>query len=680
MLQQLNLNALLGPYVVSASTAKWIEAAQHLHLPFLSTGPMSMKQPTYSYIYSILPSPRYFFSSGARDFVANTSLVIVYDDTPFARDACRGLSHYVAEYVLPFNGSAFTSSMDEIVFTNFTTQRIDAVASCLYGERRCTEWNRAMHRHGLNAVQFFAPICDASFEQNDLNSFYNEFSHVFNLDYIVGDEESWDSLLQMTRRSFEERLFMKPSLSSLSLSNRYAVASITSALSIIVQAFDKGEVGDMNISSFISSFSYETFLGNITFNETTGERMIGAYPPLNHDDDDEENPNFEAWKTWEQRECLQLSSCQSSGGMCLNDDGSCHCFNEHTYYLESNHLYGRNASCIPSNPERNLIEDRVLVVGSIYIALQTIASVGAIGWTAYHRNTQLLRLSQPVFLVMIAFGCFVITCSIIPMGIQDNDNTYLGDEEEYNSDVVDAACASVSYFYGIGFIIVFSALIAKIHRVRLLVGVGVDGLRRRKVQASDMFVFILLLICMETILIVVWQFVAEPKWERVPIAWDMNGNVISSIGRCRMRQIAPDGYKYPANIDFHICTFFHTCCILYALWQGYMSWSTLPTELAEGIWIFASILSFGQGIILAVPILYLAHEDHANNTFYFARTTLCFLQSFTVVCFMFLPKAYRLHKFGDVNVAEVVAETISTSGSNGNRLSMSFPSIWRTSN
>ena len=208
-----------------------------------------------------------------------------------------------------------------------------------------------------------------------------------------------------------------------------------------------------------------------------------------------------------------------------------------------------------------------------------------------------MRLSQPIFLAMIAVGCFIIACSIIPMGVED----YTTEGYRRSQSSVGSACASVPWLYGLGFIIVYSALLAKIRRVRLIV--LNDDLRRKKVSAGDMASLIAASVATEMFLLLLWQYLAPLHWERDAVDWE-NNEVIQSKGFCASSPCFDTGIFKLFEIGPY--TNFHACCLCYALRLSYFAWRYIPNELAEGVWIIASIVSFAQALLITVPILYLA--------------------------------------------------------------------------
>jgi hypothetical protein len=103
--------------------------------------------------------------------------------------------------------------------------------------------------------------------------------------------------------------------------------------------------------------------------------------------------------------------------------------------------------------------------GYILVIIIFMCSVGFGGWSLKYRTSQIVRASQPFFLVMICAGTMVLGASIIPLGIDDGDSSPLSCSVE-DSDTCDKACMAVPWLVILGWSIVFSALFSKLWRVK----------------------------------------------------------------------------------------------------------------------------------------------------------------------------------------------------------------------
>jgi hypothetical protein len=109
--------------------------------------------------------------------------------------------------------------------------------------------------------------------------------------------------------------------------------------------------------------------------------------------------------------------------------------------------------------------DGIRAYGYILVAIIFLFSVGFGGWSLKYRTSQIVRASQPFFLVMICAGTMVLGAAILPLGIDDGDSSPLSCSMEDN-DACDRACMAVPWLVVLGWSIVFSALFSKLWRVK----------------------------------------------------------------------------------------------------------------------------------------------------------------------------------------------------------------------
>lgn len=63
--------------------------------------------------------------------------------------------------------------------------------------------------------------------------------------------------------------------------------------------------------------------------------------------------------------------------------------------------------------------DSVRPVGLAFVGLIILLSLGFIGWTLCHRGVQIVRASQPFFLITICVGTIIMATTIIPLSLDD---------------------------------------------------------------------------------------------------------------------------------------------------------------------------------------------------------------------------------------------------------------------
>jgi hypothetical protein len=126
--------------------------------------------------------------------------------------------------------------------------------------------------------------------------------------------------------------------------------------------------------------------------------------------------------------------------------------------------YQRLRDAYTPNVDLNQL-DSIRVYGYILVVIIFMCSIGFGTWSMKYRSSQIVRASQPFFLVMICAGTMVLGASIIPLGIDDSDSSPLSCSLE-DFDACDKACMAVPWCLILGWSIVFSALFSKLWRVK----------------------------------------------------------------------------------------------------------------------------------------------------------------------------------------------------------------------
>ncbi len=147
-------------------------------------------------------------------------------------------------------------------------------------------------------------------------------------------------------------------------------------------------------------------------------------------------------------------------------------------------------------------------------------------------------MSQPIFCLILSIGCLVKVMSIIPLSQQGeyrvtrDENTYLLTQEP-NPEVpiLDMTCMAGPWFYFIGEAMIFSALFAKILRVKKLYEQSIS-FRRVTVKAHNMKHIIILTLGFMILLMLLWQFIAPLRWDRKALLMTSKGYALTSMEGC----------------------------------------------------------------------------------------------------------------------------------------------------
>ena len=88
---------------------------------------------------------------------------------------------------------------------------------------------------------------------------------------------------------------------------------------------------------------------------------------------------------------------------------------------------------VSENENENLIGD-VRWIGYALGIVIILLSFGFGGWVYYNRKHRVIKISQPIFLLLVIFGVLVLSSAIFPLGIDDSIASQEG---------CDAACLSI---------------------------------------------------------------------------------------------------------------------------------------------------------------------------------------------------------------------------------------------
>ena len=298
-------------------------------------------------------------------------------------------------------------------------------------------------------------------------------------EYMIGSSP-WDRSLKTTDaiNGWSSEYFAELFESYSGRDAAYHAAIGQATVSVLAQAIEfSNSLSYENVSEALSSQEFNTVFGKVIFDKNGQNEMnlIATqynnnmsvnviYPPELAD-----ASIVYPMPTWNERDCNKLSPCNEVGGAyngICSKDGTCLCGDDETQYSYGT---GITAAChyIP-NEDMTYMSTGIKIVGYILCTIQCIVSIFFIGWTFYYRSHKVVSLSQPLFLVLVAFGCLVMSLSIIPLAVegdyrveQDPDTGLLSSDDIPADGVkgLDIACMAFPWLIAMGFGITFSALV-----------------------------------------------------------------------------------------------------------------------------------------------------------------------------------------------------------------------------
>jgi hypothetical protein len=155
-------------------------------------------------------------------------------------------------------------------------------------------------------------------------------------------------------------------------------------------------------------------------------------------------------------------------------------------------------------------------------------------------------------------------------------------------------------------------------------------MRRKTVSHQDVYFIIVIVVAIEMVVLLAFQFVSPHKWNRNVIQ-DIGGYATESIGTCDSDR----GWWF-----FAALVIMNVICLFLALILCWKS-KDIPSDFAEGNYIFLSVMFMFQILLLAVPVSAMVRDG--NNVFFFIRIAAVFMQNFTVLALICMPKMRRIY-------------------------------------
>ena len=574
----------------------------------------------------------------------------IWENASFTRGVCGALPALTQRYnmSLIFEREVRASPTKDDLYPISQTlmeSNPDVVITCVY-EPACEIWIRAMRYYSWSPKAQIFTVCLG------LSSFEDAVGR--DAEYMIG-VTPWDKsmiisgdITNLTATSFSAE-FNKFT----GAAPTYHAASAAASLNVLIQAIELAGSNWENsiaVAKLISENTFPTFYGNISFDKNgqsnaptlviqyNGSMSLQTVYPSSHPSSALVYP----MPSWLQRDCVYARSCEGDKasnkiglGTCTSA-GICECFNVTDIMMVSSGK-GINATCILGE-NLNYIPASLTAIGTLFVVIQGVFSTSCIVWTKYFEKRAIVQASQPVFLMLIALGSFILVSSILPLGFQGGYRFLLDpitheQSENRNPDIerLDAACMAWPWLYFLGFSLTYSSLFAKLWRIRALFKSG-QAFKRKVVRPKDVAVIIIIMVGANIAMLLTWQLLSPLTWHRTVI----QKSPLSSVGECKPNDKWGWFLLMPP-----ICL--EVLLLIVALVVSYQV-RKVPSSLAEKKWIAISICAIFEILLLSVPVLVISHNN--TRAFYFVRVAVIFLQSFTVTSLIFLPKIYVLH-FGE---------------------------------
>jgi ABC-type sugar transport system substrate-binding protein len=277
--------------------------------------------------------------------------------------------------------------------------------------------------------------------------------------------------------------------------------------------------------------------------------------------------------------------------------------------------------------DHNLIGN-LHVVGFILFGLIACVALGFGVWTYRLRNVRVVKVAQPMFLIMVAIGVLVMASSLIPLSFDDS-----GAPENQTDREGALMCMSVPWLGFCGFTITFSALMSKTMRINRIFHSKV-AFGRVKVTIRDVMAPFVILLSANIVILICWTVIDPLVYVREASAGTDGWNrIISTFGSCRSDHVAR--YLIPLAVV-------NLSVLMIANWQAYVS-RVIESEFSESKYIAMTMASLLQATLTGVPILFVERES--PQTFYLVLTFMVFVTCMAVLLLIFVPKVVMTEAF-----------------------------------
>ena len=305
--------------------------------------------------------------------------------------------------------------------------------------------------------------------------------------------------------------------------------------------------------------------------------------------------------------------------------------------------------------DMNFIGDVARSIGYSLMGVVMALSTASVLWMWFNRKTGTVRSAQPLFLLMVSIGTFIMSSTIIPLAMEEDLSS--------DRDTLNRSCRSIPWLYIFGSVCTFSALLAKIRGVYMVsfLRTSLDAwflgcsrfvvlvirctpdlpiVSRSTIQAYsnpeldfihvsnfDIFGAFLIIFGVNLVIMIPWSVTAPLHWSRVfNSSTDSFGRSIDSYGSC----INDD--SLPFLIVLGLVNFGF---LLGGNWIAFRA-RNIETEYHESRYVSIGLASFLQAWGMGIPILIVVWDDPPSR--FFVSSGIVFVTSFAVLLLIFVPK------------------------------------------
>ena len=264
----------------------------------------------------------------------------------------------------------------------------------------------------------------------------------------------------------------------------------------------------------------------------------------------------------------------------------------------------------PPHEENYLGDARFIGIGLMCVALMT--AIFLAGFLLRNRTMMILKTMQPIFLVTVCGGVFIMAFTILPLSLDDQVLDEAG---------VDAACMAIPWTLSMGMTVIFSALFSKLWRVNKLFSTAT--FRKLVVKEKDVLAPFALLFSLNAVLLITFNVVDPLRSERLTV----EGEEWKSYSACRAGTV---GYALMYSISA-----VNMVALLLACYQAFRA-RNISGEFSESRSVGLAVGCWLQVLLVGFPALYLVDPDDIETS-YFLQVGLLFVLCMSMMIIIFAP-------------------------------------------
>lgn len=265
----------------------------------------------------------------------------------------------------------------------------------------------------------------------------------------------------------------------------------------------------------------------------------------------------------------------------------------------------------PNTQQNHIGNFRAVGLSLMGVAMITTLFFG--GWVFFHRQIRIVKTMQPIFLIAICVGVFIMSAAMAPLSIDDDIASTRG---------CDIACMATPWLLSMGFTITMSALFSKLWRINRLFA---NGLRRIQLREKDVIAPFIVLFTSNFVLLLTWTLVDPLTWSRLPVddqEWNTYGTCLRYEGTT-------------STVMIVLVAVVNIGALLLASWQAWKA-RKISDEFSESKNLGIALFSWVQLFVVGFPVLFLIDNDNTTAK-YFLQIGLLFAVCMSMILIIFVP-------------------------------------------